>query len=98
MLTITNYRVTPVVGLVPWPYEFIAQEEEVDKIFTIPLTWLAKPANHIIRMRGLQYLGQDIPVVYFQKFDGELLWGASARITLLLLEALEISLPEKRYM
>ena len=98
MLTITNYRVTPIVGLVPWPYEFKPQEEEVDRIFTIPLNWLAKPANRAIQMRGLQFLGQDVPVVYFQEFEGELLWGASARITLLLLEALELAFPEKRYL
>ena len=97
MLTITNYRVTPIVGLVPWPYEFISQEEEVDRIFTIPLNWLIKPANRAIQMRGLQLLGQDVPVIYFQEYDGELLWGASARITLLLLEALELALPERRY-
>ena len=97
MVTITNYRVTPIIGLAPWPYEFIRQEEEVDRIFTIPLNWLAKPANRTTQMRGLQFLGKDVPVIYFQEYDGELLWGASARITLLLLEALELSNPENRY-
>jgi 8-oxo-dGTP pyrophosphatase MutT (NUDIX family) len=94
LLTITNFRVTPIIGLVPWPYKFVRQKEEVDRIFTIPLHWLAEPANHSIQMRGLQFLGQDVPVIYFHKFDGELLWGASARITLLLLEALELTHPK----
>ena len=97
MLTITNYRITPIVGLLPWPYHFTPQAEEVDHIFTIPLNWLADPCNRKVRKRGLQLLGKDVPVVYFQKYDGELLWGASARITLLLLEALNLSLPENRY-
>jgi len=48
-------------------------------------------------MRGQKILGRDVPVIYFQKFNGELLWGASARITLLLLEALGLAVPEKRY-
>jgi 8-oxo-dGTP pyrophosphatase MutT (NUDIX family) len=97
MLTITNYRVTPVVGVIPWPYEFIPQEEEVARIFTIPLRWLADPANHEIHSRGLQFLGREVPVIYFEKYDGELLWGASARITLLLLEALGLAGSEDRY-
>ena len=97
MLTITNYRVSPVVGVIPWPYEFVPQEDEVDRIFTIPLNWLSNPAHYEVRMRGLQLLGQDVPVIYFQKYDGELLWGASARITLLLLESLGLADPGDRY-
>jgi hypothetical protein len=31
-----------------------------------------------------------VPVIYFEKYDGELLWGVSAHITLDLLEALEV--------
>ena len=97
MLTITNYRVTPIVGIIPWPYEFFPQEDEVDRIFTIPLNWLAKPTNRKVQMRGLQLLGQDLPVIYYQEYDGERLWGASARITLLLLEALKMVSPTNRY-
>jgi len=97
MLTITNYRVTPVVGVVPWPYKFTPQDDEVARIFSIPLTWLADPTNHKIKMRGLQLIGQDVPVIYFKNYDGELLWGASARITILLLEALGLAIPDNRY-
>ena len=97
MLTITNYRVTPIVGVIPWLYDFIPQEDEVDRIFTIPLKWLADPQNYEVRMRGLQLLGRDVPVIYFKKYDGELLWGASARITILLLEALGLATPDSRY-
>ena len=28
MLTISNYRVTPIVGMIPWPYPLIPQTEE----------------------------------------------------------------------
>jgi 8-oxo-dGTP pyrophosphatase MutT (NUDIX family) len=97
MLTITNYRVTPVVGVIPWPYKLIPQEDEVARIFTIPLNWLAEPANHETRMRGLQLIGQDIPVIFFKEYDGELLWGATARMTVMLLEALGLVSPKNRY-
>jgi 8-oxo-dGTP pyrophosphatase MutT (NUDIX family) len=97
MLTITNYRVTPIVGLIPWPYSFVRQIDEVARIFSIPLRWLAQPANREVKMRGVEILGKDVPVIHFQKYDGEILWGASARITLLLLEALGLASPDNRY-
>jgi len=97
MLTVTNYRVTPVVGVIPWPYDLLPQEDEVARIFTIPIQWLAEPSNREVKMRGLQFLGQDIPVIFFKEYDGELLWGASARMTVLLLEVLGFASPKSRY-
>jgi 8-oxo-dGTP pyrophosphatase MutT (NUDIX family) len=88
--TITNYCVTPVIGEIPWPYEFKLAIEEVSRIFTIPLYWLANPSNHTIRSRELPPPYSPVPVIYFNKFDNELLWGVSAQITLDLLEALDL--------
>ena len=97
LLTITNYIVTPVVGLIPWPYKFTPQRDEVARIFTIPLNWLANPANREVQKGGRKLLGSDIPVIYFHEYDGEVLWGASARITLLFLEALDLAARHSRY-
>jgi len=89
-ITITNYSVTPVVGIIPWPYTLIPAQSEVTRIFTIPLDWLADPANH--EQVPHPAPGQNAPVMvtYFKPFDGEVLWGASARITLTMLNALKI--------
>lgn len=89
-LTITNYLVTPIVGIIPWPYHFEPKAEEVARIFTIPLEWLAVPTNHEARLRKLPSPHASARVIYFQRYDGELLWGASARFTLSLLEALQL--------
>jgi 8-oxo-dGTP pyrophosphatase MutT (NUDIX family) len=97
MLTITGYQVTPIVGAIPWPYHLIPQPEEVSRIFTVPLHWLADPNNRVIRNREIQIQGKSVPVIYFKQYEGEILWGASARITMLLLEALGFSRPEERY-
>ncbi len=43
VLTITRYRVTPVVGVMPWPYAIRPEPAEVERVFTIPLDWLADP-------------------------------------------------------
>ena len=87
-LTITNYRVTPVVGVIPWPYELHPAEAEVSRVFTIPLDWLAQPENHAERPRQLPPPYAPAKVVYFEPYDGEVLWGASARMTLNLVRAL----------
>src|SRR5512137_1302809 len=40
LITITGYRVTPVVGVIPWPYQLRLEPAEVGRVFTIPLLWL----------------------------------------------------------
>lgn len=88
--TISNYCVFPVVGRIPWPYEFALARAEVSRIFTIPLGWLADPANHDIQLRELPPPYSPAPVIYFERYDNELLWGVSAEITLNFLESLAL--------
>ena len=90
--TITNYCVQPIVGKIPWPYRFKLAKEEVSRVFTIPLEWLADPGNRRIQYRELPDPHSPIPVIYFNKYDGELLWGVSAEITLNFLETLQLDL------
>jgi len=88
--TITNYCVLPVVGKIPWPYNFILAREEVSRVFTIPLEWLADPKNHEVQFRELPSPYSPVPVIYFDRYDGELLWGVSAEITINLLQSLKL--------
>jgi 8-oxo-dGTP pyrophosphatase MutT (NUDIX family) len=88
--TISNYCVMPVIGRIPWPYEFKLAREEVSRVFTIPLKWLADLKNHEIKFRELPSPHSPVPVIYFNRFDGELLWGISAEITLNFLESLQL--------
>jgi 8-oxo-dGTP pyrophosphatase MutT (NUDIX family) len=92
--TISNYCITPIVGVIPWPYDFKLASDEVSRVFTIPLSWLINPNNHEIKHRiipipyaGLQP-GESIPVIYFHPYDNEILWGVSAYITLNLIDIL----------
>ncbi|MGD2158592.1 MAG: CoA pyrophosphatase [Anaerolineales bacterium] len=91
LMTITNYQVAPIVGAIPWPYKLKIQIEEVSRAFTIPLTWLADPKNREVKKRYLPEGGESISVTYFQPYDSEVLWGASARITLFFLRALRLT-------
>ena len=75
--TVTNYLITPVVGVFPWAYSFFVSTVEVERVFTMPLNWLAEPRHHW----QFQHPKAKYPIIAFHPFDGELLWGATARIT-----------------
>ena len=85
--SISRFSITPVVGHIPWPYKFELDDKEVARVFTIPLNWLMDPDNRRIEKRRLNN-SEAIPVVYFDQYDGEVLWGASARMTLSLIALL----------
>ena len=78
--TITNFSVTPVVGQVPDEFAAMPDPREVEHVFTIPLKWLADPANMDRRERALPGTDARIDVIYFRHFHGELLWGVTARL------------------
>jgi 8-oxo-dGTP pyrophosphatase MutT (NUDIX family) len=77
LLTISSYRVTPVVGVIPWPYVFHVESAEVARVFTVPLQWLANPSNRW----EMRIPGTKRRVYFFHPYDSELIWGATARIT-----------------
>jgi len=78
MITVSSFRVTPIVGIVTrWPYVFRVGEDEVARVFTIPLNWLADSHNRWEFSRQ----GTTKTLIAYQPYDGELLWGATARMT-----------------
>jgi 8-oxo-dGTP pyrophosphatase MutT (NUDIX family) len=87
-ITISSYKVTPVVGVIPYPYEFQLDKREVTRVFSIPLEWLADPTHYEIRQRELPPPYPPIEVIYYHPYDGETLWGASARFMLGLIHIL----------
>jgi 8-oxo-dGTP pyrophosphatase MutT (NUDIX family) len=86
--TITGFLISPVVGMIPWPYDLRLSPQEVSRVFTIPLAWLANPSNRVEKEMVLPD-GRNERVVFFNTYDGEKLWGATARITLNFLKLLD---------
>jgi len=84
MLTVTNFIVTPVVGIFPWPYTFKVHTVEVGRVFTMPLPWLADRNNWLEFVR--KETGRSL--IAYLPYDGELLWGATARMTVEFLRAM----------
>ena len=87
MITITSYHVTPVVAVIDWPMVFTVGEHEVARIFTIPLYWLADTRNRW----EFPFPGRNRSVIAFHPYDGELLWGATARMTVDFLKVLGLA-------
>ncbi len=75
--TITSFRVSPVVGVLPWPYTFRVENTEVARVFTMPLLWLSTPANRW----EFKPPGDRFQLIVYHPYDGELLWGATASMT-----------------
>jgi 8-oxo-dGTP pyrophosphatase MutT (NUDIX family) len=77
MITISSFRVTPVVGVLTWPTVLRVGQEEVERVFTIPLNWLADSRNRW----EFTMPGRKRFLIAYHPYDGELLWGATARMT-----------------
>ena len=82
LYTASQFLVTPVVGEIPWPQALRPEPREVSRIFSIPLAWLAAPDHHRLRPYPAPGHPQARDVVFFDEYDGELLWGVTAHITL----------------
>ena len=86
--TSTGYIVFPVIGIINSLDKLTRNAIEVDRIFCIPLNWLCDPAHS----RTKELIGADgknRKVWYFDLYDGELLWGITAKITKDLIEIIK---------
>ncbi len=92
MPTITSFLVTPVVGVIPWPVNLSPNLNEVERVFSIPLCWLADLNHWEERLYRLPD-GSEHRVIFFNDYDGELLWGVTARIVINFLK--QVGLPRK---
>jgi 8-oxo-dGTP pyrophosphatase MutT (NUDIX family) len=86
LLTVTQFQIVPFIGIMPWPYPLRLNSSEVAKAFGVPLSWLNQPAHLEVKKHKPFVPGPEIDVYYFQPYEDEIIWGATARITLQLLE------------
>ena len=77
LVVMTGFRLTPWVGVVPYPYRFVAQPEEVAGIVRFRVEDLLRPGVH--RTGTREAYGMVHEVHYFELGDA-VIWGASARI------------------
>ena len=75
MPTITGYAVTPVVGIVDDQASAVADRQEVEFVFEVPLDYLLDDGNRRVVERDVH--GKVLPMIEFH-FDGHRIWGATA--------------------
>ncbi|MFN8959363.1 MAG: NUDIX hydrolase, partial [Hyphomonadaceae bacterium] len=73
--TVTQFRVTPIVGLVSHQADFVADPREVDAIFEVPFAFFMDPANH--QRHSRDYNGQT-RYYYAMPYGDHYVWGATA--------------------
>lgn len=71
-LTITGYRVTPVVAILTPPFELAPDANEVAEVFEVPLAFLMNGANH--ERREVSGRGH----FYAMPYEDYFIWGATA--------------------
>jgi len=89
MLTITGFRVTPVVGRIDPAFRPHPDPNEVADVFEVPLIDLLAPAN--LLQRELQVAGRPRRILEYvgPGADGQRIWGATALILHNLAQRLE---------
>lgn len=74
--TITDFAVTPFVGILRQPCPYCLNEGEVAAVVEVPLSFLCDPGN--LRVEQLDYKGQVYDVLFWD-YGPHVIWGATAR-------------------
>ena len=89
--TTSNYIVSPYVGMIPWPYDFVKNASEVDEILTVPIPTLLDTDCLRLDKKAINHQKPDI---YEYHCQGQVIWGATALILKKLLDILSPMLGE----
>ena len=81
----SDYMVRPYVGQIPYPYEFVPDAHEVDRILLPPLDLFADVTKRREELRERDGVTHH---VFFFDFEGAVVWGATARMLVSLVERL----------
>ncbi len=90
----SDFCISPFVGLIPYPYPFKVNPEEIEATIEVPLSALLDET----KFRQELHLRKGEPLmVYFYQHEDHTIWGATARILKQLLDLLpkNPSSPEK---
>lgn len=94
-VTITDFSVAPFVGLVPYPYEFTLNQDEVARLIVVPFDHLLDNRNFTEEM--YPYNGKRYKT-YNYHYKNDVIWGATARMVFNLITLITTGEePEERF-
>ena len=76
-VTSQQFKISPFVGVFPYPYVYRICKDEVSDILEVPVSSLLDPKNFYIEQR--EHNGRLFDT-YFYNYRGHSIWGATARI------------------
>jgi len=83
---LSSFRIRPFVGVIPHPYEFVHDAMEVAFVFAPKLEIFADESRRQTDVRERD--GQRFEIYYYD-VDGAIVWGATARMLVRLIEILQ---------
>ena len=79
----SSFIISPFVAIIPYPYTFTPNPNEIADIFDVPVSALMDKAN----FRQEYTISEGEPSsAYVYEYDGRVIWGATARIVKQLLD------------
>jgi len=84
LVVVTGFRLTPWVGVVPYPYRWVPHPGEVAETLEVPLVELLRPGVHRTEPREVHGMTHE---VHFFALGSDTIWGATARVLSELLSA-----------
>ncbi len=88
IITVTQFIVTPVVGLFPYPYPFQTSQIEIAELIEVPLSLLLDQGN--FSEREITRAGRR-EIVFAYQYGEHIIWGATARILKQFLDLIPLS-------
>jgi 8-oxo-dGTP pyrophosphatase MutT (NUDIX family) len=84
--TTSVFIISPFVGIIPYPYTFTPNPNEIVDIFEVPLSVLTNKDNF---RQEYEILNGKPSAIYFYYYDGRTIWGATASIVKQFLDILQ---------
>lgn len=77
MITNTNFIVSPYVGIIPYPYEFSVNPDEISELILVPVKHLLD--KRFFRVEKREFRNQLIDI-YFYDYMDYIIWGVTGKI------------------
>jgi len=86
LVSTTDFIITPFVGVIPYPYTFNPNRDEIAELVEVPLSFFLNQKNQ--RTEQQRFRGHSITVHYFN-YKQHTVWGVTARILVGFLDLLQ---------
>lgn len=75
--TVTNFSVTPILGILTQPFSPVPEPGEVDEVFSVPLAHVLDPNKYLVQWRVWRGVRRHYFTIPYGPYY---IWGATARM------------------